>query len=300
MKKLISIVIPAYNEEEVVPELTKRLSKFMDTFTTYNFEVVVVEHGSKDKTLSELIKAHKKDKRIKILKLAKNEGCDGGIIAGLNFASGDAAVIMMADLQEPPELIPQFTEKWEEGYDIVYGIVKKRKKVPFLKIIGSLAFYRLMDFTTKGSLPENVSDFRLLDRRVYSVITKIPEHNQFFRGIAVWVGFKQIGIPFDRPERFAGKSKADYVTMFRVALNGIYSFSYITLLSPWMFGGFFGIATLIAFAFLRLELAVVLFGFTLICIILGIQNEYIKRIMDETRNRPKFIVDKTFGLSAKK
>ncbi len=296
MKKRISIVIPAYNEEAVIPELIKRLSKVANSLKSHNFEFIIVENGSTDATLAELLKARRKDGRVKILHLAKNAGCDGGIVAGLSYATGQAAIVMMADLQDTPELIPQFIKKWEKGYHIVYGIVKKRKKLRITRKIGTFLFYKLMNFLTQGQLPENVSDFRLMDRRVYTILSRLPEHNKFFRGLVVWTGFKETGIYFERPERFAGKSKAYFLTVVNVAINGIISFTSIPLRMFWIFIGLMYVATFFSLLLSNYLFSIVLGIFSIISTMIGIQGEYILRIFEEVRNRPNHIVQDLYGL----
>ena len=230
MKKLISVVIPFYNEERNITRLYERLKKVMSTESRYNFEIVAVEHGSQDSTIEKLLEIRKVDKRVKVLQLTKNFGnADAGISAGLAFVKGDAAVIIMADLQEPPELIRKFLRKWEEGYEIVYGIVKKRPGVSLLRKVLSNFFYKFLNLMTDNMFPDNASDFRLIDQKVYKVINSMQERNKFLRGLIPWTGFKQTGVPFERSPRFAGKSNADFLTVLKVASNGIFSFSYTPL-----------------------------------------------------------------------
>ena len=300
MKKRISIIIPAYNEEEVVSPLAARLSQLMSRLHGFQFEVIVVENGSTDNTLRELLKIRKKDKRYKIVQLTKNEECDGGIIAGLTFARGDAAVIMMADLQDIPELIPTFIKKWEEGYDIVYGIVKRRDGTKFTRRVATYIFYRLIYVLTEGMILRDVSDFRLMDKRAYRAIIRMPEHNKFFRGLSTWIAFRRIGIPFDRPNRAAGVSKADFRTAWTVALNGITSFSYAPLRLPWILGGASLLMAVIAGVVFNSSFGMVLLiFFFFFCFLQGMQNEYLIRVIEEVRQRPNFVIRKTFGISQK-
>lgn len=311
MKKLISIVTPLYNEEENISHLYERLKKLMTTETRYNFEIVAVEHGSEDSTFEKLEAIYKKDKRVKVLQLSKNFGnADAGIAAGLTFAKGDAVVILMADLQEPPELVAKFLRKWEQGYEIVYGIVKKRPGASISRKIFSNLYYKFLNLMTGNMFPENVSDFRLVDRKVYQAINNMPERNKFLRGLITWTGFKQIGIPFERSPRFAGKSKADFLTALKVAANGIFSFSYTPLKSVTVLGfvlsaiSFLMIAYQITLYFIYgrgtpgISTIVVLnsFLFGMLFLILGIIGEYLSRIYDEVKGRPRFIVKKKLGL----
>lgn len=309
MRKKISIVIPIYNEEKVIPELIKRLSKFVDSNPKYSFEQILVEHGSKDKSY-EILKNHaKKDSNFKVLQLSKNFGCDGGIAAGMRFATGDACIIMMADLQEPVEMIRDFIEKWEKGYDIVYGEVRKRTG-GIIRNISSIIFYKIINAFTNNIFPENASDFRLIDKKVYQTVNQMKEQNKYLRGLIMWTGFKHIGIPFDRSKRFAGESKADFKTVLAVGLNGIFSFSYL----PLRLVSFVGIV-LTVFAFIMIVfylslfflygrtapgvatiIVLILFLFGILFFILGIISEYLARIYDEVKNRPLFIVKNKINL----
>lgn len=310
MKKLISIVIPAFNEEEVLDELAKRLKAVMDSNGKYDFETIIVENGSIDLSYKKLIDLNKSDGRFKILRLSRNFGCDGGISAGLHFAKGDAAVIMNADLQDPPEMIPKFLEKWEEGYEIVYGIIKKRESMPFLREIASSAFYEIINRITGGLFPKNVSDFRLVDKKVYEAINKFAERNRFLRGMIIWTGFSQTGIPYERPARFAGEAKASFGEIWRTAWNGIYAFSYFPLKVVTILGMLLSICSfaaiivyVILFFFFGREvpgfttlITMILFLFGMLFLILGIIGEYLSRIYDEVKQRPVFIVKEKVGL----
>ncbi len=310
MKKLLSIVIPIYNEQENISELYNRLKDLMVKEKNYDFEIIAVEHGSKDATLERLIEINKKDKRLKILQLSKNFGsADSGITAGLNFAKGDAAIIIMADLQEPPQIISDFLRKWEEGYEIVYGIVKKRPGVSKTRNLSSIMFYKILNKLTGNIFPENVSDFRLVDQKVYQIINQMPERNKYLRGLIGWTGFKQTGIPFDRSERFAGESKADFITVLKVALNGIFSFSYIPLRIVTVLGF---ILSVISFSMIAVQITLFIvigrgapgistivvlisFLFGMLFLILGVIGEYLARIYDEVKQRPNFIVRSKIG-----
>jgi len=309
MKRLISIVIPAYNEEEVLDELKSRLIEVMEFNREYEFEVIIVENGSWDSSFKKLIKINNEDPRFKIIKLSKNFGCDGGITAGLKYAKGDAAVIMNADLQDPPEMITQFIQKWEEGYEIVYGVIQKREGVSFIrKILSSLAYIIIYNLT-HAAIPKNASDFRLIDKKIYTIVNNMEEKNKFLRGIIAWTGFKQIGIPYQRPARYAGETKAGLCTAFNVAINGIFSFSYFPLHIATILGFIISIASFIM-VFVELGLYLVygqvvpgftttiilmLFLFGMLFFLLGIVGVYIARIYDEVKERPNFIVAEKIG-----
>lgn len=309
MKKLISIVIPADNEEEVLDESKRRLQNVMNNCSNYDFEVIIVENGSWDSSFEKLVHIHAEDPRFKIIQLSRNFGCDGGVTAGLQYARGDAAVIMCADLQDIPELIPELIKKWEEGFEIVYAIVQERVGISVGRRISSQLFYKIFSRLTNNTMPENASDFRLIDKKVLRAVNRIGETNRLLRGIIAWTGFKQTGIPFERPPRFAGESKADFITIFKLALNGIFSFSDIPLKIATVLG--FVISAL-SFLLLFIEIAlyliygrevpgiatiifVISFLFGMLFLILGVMGEYISRIYDESKKRPLYIVREEIG-----
>jgi dolichol-phosphate mannosyltransferase len=307
---LISVVIPAYNGEDSVEELALRLKKVFDENNNYEFEVIVVENGCVDSTYEKLLKVHEADQRFKIIQLSRNFRMDGGITAGLNYASGDAAVIMAADLQDPPELITRFIQKWEEGYENVYGIVTKRGGTNFLRRMNSQLFYILANKLTGGIIPKNVSDYRMVDKKVYQTINQMQERNRFVRGLFAWAGFRSTGIEFERPPRFAGKSNADTLKVLELALKGIYAHSYLPLSFITIMG-----LMVSALSFLLLFIIVIrafawgvpfpgfgtimsvmllLFGF--LFIFLGVIGQYIGLIYEEVKQRPNYIVKEKVGL----
>ena len=295
MAKLISIVIPAYNEERVIPELGRRIQSVTNSIP-YSFEIIFVENGSSDRTIEELFILRKKDKRFKIVVLPKNVGCDNGIMAGLTYAKGDAIIIMMADLQEPPELIGKFIKKWEKGYDIVYAVVKKREDLTFIRRVEIYIFYKVMGFLSHGTIIENSSDFRLIDRKVNDALLRMPEHGKFFRGIVMWTGFKKVGIQFDRAPRFAGKSKAYFGTVATIAINALFGFSNAPHQFQWIL---LFVSLLVAVASLFFQSFTQHFVFLILILInitILIQNQYLVRILEEARNRPQFMVSETHGI----
>ena len=310
MKKLISIVIPFFNEEANIEVLYTQLKKLMIREGKYNFEIIAVEHGSTDSTFRKLLSINKKDKRLKIAQLSRNFGsADPGILAGLSFAKGDAVVITMADLQEPIELISRFIDKWEQGFEVVYGVVKKRPDASVARRTLSVLFYKILNMMTGNIFPENVSDFRLMDKKVYQVVNNMPERNKYLRGIVAWTGFKQTGIPFERAPRFSGKSKADFKTVLKVAANGVFSFSYIPLRMVTLLGFILSVVSFLVIV-LQISLYIILgrgapgistivvltsFLFGMLFLILGVIGEYLARIYDEVKQRPSFIVKDLIG-----
>lgn len=310
MKKLISIVIPAYNESDCVDELAARLQAQFDSLPEYDFEVIVIENGSTDDTFDKLTLIHKADARFKILQLARNFRMDGGITAGLAHATGDAAVIMTADLQDPPELLPRFIAKWEEGYENVYGVVTARHGTGPVRRFNSRAFYWLIAKLTDNRIPKNASDFRLVDRRVYETVNTMQERNRFVRGLFAWVGYKSIGIEHERPPRHGGSSKAYSMKVLDLALKGIFAHSYVPLKLITLCG-----LTVSALSFVTLgvlALKFVLFGvpfpgfgtiiafilllFGVLFSMLGIVSEYVAMIYEEVKQRPNYVVRDRIGL----
>ena len=303
-KKLISIVAPAFNEEECVEELARRLSAVMNQLVAYEFEVFIVENGSTDKTWSLLQQIALRDQRFRPVRLSRNFGMDGGVTAGIELAEGDACVIMTADLQDPPELIPEFVKKWEEGFENIYMEVESRETSGMLRRINSRLFYLIADRLTGGLIPKGVSDFRLVDRKVYEAVRSMQERNRFVRGLFAWVGFKSVGIVHPRPPRFGGESKAGLGTVLRLAKHGILSFSDIPLRLITWFGivcSAFALTTMTVFAVLRFVvgtpfagfatiITIVLFFFGLLSFMIGILAEYVAMIHSEVKNRPNFII----------
>ena len=303
-KKLISIVVPAFNEEDCIDELARRLTAVMDGLTSYQFEALIVENGSTDKTWSLLQKIATSDARFKPIRLSRNFGMDGGVTAGLELATGDACVIMTADLQDPPELIVEFVEKWEAGYENIFMIVEKRSTSNILRRINSKLFYFMADRLTGGLIPKDVSDFRLVDRKVYEAVRGMEERNRFVRGLFAWVGFRSFGIKHPRPARFGGESKARLSTVLRLAKHGILSFSDIPLRFITWFGlvcSGLALGTMVVFAILKFIIGtpfagfativtIVLFFFGLLSFMIGILAEYVAMIHSEVKNRPNFII----------
>lgn len=311
MKKLISIIIPAYNEQDNINELAKRLQSVFDLNSNYDFEAIIVENGSLDNTYEKLLAVHQLDPRFKILQLARNFRMDGGITAGLNSATGDAAVIMTADLQDPPELITEFIKKWEEGYENIYGIVTKRNGTGLIRRFNSQLFYKVANALTDGKIPSNVSDFRLVDKKVYETINSIHERNRFIRGLFAWVGYKSIGIKHERAERFAGVSGAHTFKVIDLALKGIFAHSYVPLKLITVMGitismlSFILLVSIIIKALIwgvpfvgyAMIMSVMLLMFGVLFTILGIVSEYIGLIYEEVKQRPNFVVSHKKGFN---
>ncbi len=311
MKKLVSVIVPAFNEESCIDELARRLKIVFSKNEKYDFEALIIENGSTDRTWEILKVINAKDPRFKVIRLARNFRMDGGITAGLNFAKGDAVVFMTADLQDPPELISEFIKKWEDGFENVYMQVSKRVGTGPLRTFNSKAFYWLAGKLTDNRIPKNVSDFRLLDRKVYEAVRGMNERNRFVRGLVAWVGFRAVGVEAERPERFGGESKAHSLKVIDLAFKGIFSHSYVPLklitmtgvalslvsfvsllvwMTVWITSGvpFAGFGTIVS-------LAVLAFG--TLTFMLGIIAEYLGLIYEEVKGRPNFIVAEQLGIS---
>ena len=309
-RKLISIVTPLYNEELNVDELARQLTAMFDENPGYDFEVIAVENGSADRTFEKLMAVRERDPRFKILRLARNFRMDGGLTAGMRYAKGDAAVIMTADLQDPPSLVTDFIAKWAEGYENVYMVVTRREGTGWMRRMNSQLFYWVVNLLTGGAFPKNVSDFRLIDRKVLDVFNSMDERNRMVRGMFYWVGFRGVGIPHERPPRFAGESKADTLKVLELALKGIMSFSTVPLrLITYAGVTLSGLAFVllvyevirvlvsgVPFAGFGTIMTVMLLMFGFLFTMLGIIAEYIGMIFDEVKQRPNFIVRDEIGL----
>ena len=308
-KKLISIIIPAYNEEDCVDELTSRLKAVFTKEEKYDFETIIIENGSEDTTWEKLQNIASQDSRFKVIKLSRNFRMDGGLTAGLNHVNGDACVLMTADLQDPPEVISEFLRKWEAGWENVYGIVTKREGTGLIRKMNSNLFYLVAGKLTDGRIPRNASDFRLVDRKVYEAVRELDERNRFVRGLFAWVGFKSIGIPVPRPPRFGGVSNATSLKVIDLAFKGIFANSYKPLkfitvmglsLSLLSFGSLVPLTILwvikgVPFAGFGTLIAIILLIFSLLTLMLGILSEYLGLVYEEVKGRPNFVVSEKIG-----
>jgi dolichol-phosphate mannosyltransferase len=306
--KLLSIVVPVFNETAVIDAFYARLKHVMDSLVPLSYEILFVDDGSRDDTYDKLVGLAAKDKNIRVIKFSRNFGHQIAITAGIDIAIGDALVVIDSDLQDPPEVIKDFIGKWEQGYDVVYGIRKKRKGESRLKLITANLFYRLLRTLIKIDIPSDAGDFRLMNKRVVEHFKRFKENDRFVRGLTSWLGFNQTGVFYDRDERYAGETKYPYRKMIKFALDGITSFSSIPLkLASWL--GY--LTSIFAFLYACIVLIQKMLGFTvqgwatimlgmlflggvqLIC--LGIIGEYIGRIFSETKRRPLYVVDHIYS-----
>lgn len=305
---MLSIVVPMYFEEDVVEECYSRLTEVCQTIENINYELVFVNDGSTDETLSILKKLHEKDKHVKIVNFSRNFGHSAAVSAGIDYAKGDAVVLIDADLQDPPELIKIFVEKWREGYDVVYGVRSKRKGETVFKKATAHLYYAFLDNLSEIDIPRNTGDYRLMDKRVCDIIRKMPEKNRFIRGMVSWVGFKQIGVEYIRDERYAGETKYSIKKMFSFAADGVMSFSnkplkavlylgFITLIIDVVFiiyvlYSFFSGKAVSGWSSVMLIIA---FFFGVLFITLGIIGQYIARISDDVKSRPLYVVSEFYN-----
>ena len=306
MHPVYSIIVPCYNEEAVLRETHKRLTAVM-TGLGESYEIVYVNDGSRDGTGSILRQLAAEDTCVRAVMFARNAGHQMAVTAGLDYACGDAIVIIDADLQDPPELIPQMAEKWKSGVQVVYAQRNKRAGETAFKKITASMYYKLLNWLTGGMVPRDTGDFRLVDRQVADVIRGMPEHNRFLRGMFASVGFRQEAILYDRDKRFAGETHYPLTKMLKLAADGVFSFSKkplkcITALGLMLLtaGGLGLIALLILLlcgrqggAWWMAALNVALTGMVLTA--LGVMGEYVGRIYDESRGRPLYIVADALG-----
>lgn len=298
-----SIVIPAFNEEEVINECYRRVKKVMDSIGN-TYEIIFVNDGSRDNTEKLIRQICNKDLNTKIVNFSRNFGHQIAITAGMDYSSGDAVVIMDADLQDPPEVIPKMIEKYKDGYDVVYAVRKKRKGETFFKKFTAAAFYRLLRSMTNIDIPVDTGDFRLISRAVCNSMKSIKEKNRFVRGLVCWIGYKQTGIEYVRDERFAGETKYPLKKMLKFSMDGITSFSPKPLKISSYIGSAFSLFAVLYAIYVIVQRAafnravqgwsVAIIFMSLIgginMILLGVIGEYISRIYDETKNRPLYIV----------
>jgi dolichol-phosphate mannosyltransferase len=308
---LLSVVIPCANEQEVLRETNQRLLAVLESLSL-DFEIVYVDDGSTDCTPQLLRELHAQDDHVRVVRLSRNFGQQVAITAGMEHAAGDAVVIIDADLQDPPEVIEEFVQKWLEGYDVVYGIRTEREGETAFKLWTAKAFYRFINHLSDTRMPLDTGDFRLIDRRVVQALLSMPERDRFVRGMVSWLGFSQIAVRYRRAPRLAGATKFPFFKMVRFAMDGIVSFSIVPLrLATWLGLASSGLAVLgILYALLSrffaqgwvkgwtsIVIAVLLFGGAqLVC--LGIIGEYIGRIYGESKRRPLYVVRERMGFDA--
>lgn len=307
-RPLVSLVVPIWNEEEVIPELYNRVVHVMGQ-ANVRWELICVNDGSSDRSLEMLLDLRASDERVKILDFSRNFGHQIAITAGTDFADGDAVIVMDADLQDPPEVVLQMIEHWRAGYEVVYAVRTSRQGETRFKLWTATLFYRLLRQIAEVDIPLDAGDFRLMDRRVVLAMRRLREQHRFMRGLTSWVGFKQIAVEYARAERFAGETKYPLRKMVRLANNAITSFSYLPLRLSTYFGfllAFVSLLGIVVTIVLRLSgihalegqattlVSVLLLG-GIQLIFLGIMGEYLGRIYDEVKGRPLYLISRAHG-----
>ena len=306
MKPVFSVVIPCYNEEEVIMESYRRISAVMLSMGE-PYELVFINDGSKDATPALLNRLADEDNSVRVLHFARNAGHQIAVSAGLDYAAGSAVVIIDADLQDPPELIPEMAKLWRDGAQVVYGQRRSRAGESFLKLKTAELYYKLIQKLTGNAIPRDTGDFRLVDEKVADAVRGMPEHARFLRGMFAWVGFKQVPLLYDRDKRFAGQTHYPFKKMLKLAADGIMSFSDKPLKLPlwmglaWLFLGGLTLLVLLIMALTGhsgggwwlASLLMIGFGSTLASI--GIAGSYLARVYDEVKQRPLYIVADTRG-----
>lgn len=302
---VLSVIAPIHNEAGNIEPLITRLREAVSKETD-RFEIIFVDDGSHDQSLALLEKASLTDKRIKVISFSRNFGHQVAITAGMEFSTGEAIVIIDADLQDPPELIPQMMHKWKEGFEVVYAVREDREGETFLKKLTASVFYRLLKSVTEFDIPVDTGDFRLMDRRVVDAFLAMPERNRYIRGMISWVGFRQTGVTYHRAARSEGQTKFTFRKMLRFALEGITSFSYVPLQLASLLG-----VLCATMAFLMLiyvfaskffdhqvvrgwtsQMAITIFLGGIQLLMIGVLGEYLGRLVTEQKKRPLYIVNK--------
>lgn len=309
MKPTFSIVVPVFNEEEVLSELYRRTCEVMDQLDR-DWELVLVDDGSRDDSAGVISELHDRDGRVKGISFSRNFGFQEAATAGLAHARGDAVILTDADLQDPPEIIPHMIEKWRQGYDVVYGVRTHREGETWFKRATAKVFYRLIHRITSVKIPLDTGDFRLMDRRVVNAVLTMPERHRFLRGMVPWVGYRQVGVPYERHARLAGESKFGMGRMLPFAVDAVTSFSHFPLQLATLLGFTIAAISLVAILIvigLRIfgpthelsgqatTLVAVLFLGGVQLISLGIIGEYLGRIHDEVKGRPLYLIDRKWG-----
>ncbi|MFL5955245.1 MAG: glycosyltransferase family 2 protein [Gaiellaceae bacterium] len=306
--RLLSVVVPVHDEQETLEELVRRLVDVLDDLQGVNGEVILVDDGSRDMSYPLMTQIARREPRVKVVQLSRNFGHQIAITAGVELARGDAVIVMDSDLQHPPELIPEFVRRWEEGFDIVYGVMQQRSE-DWFKRVTARAFYALLRKLTKVEMPAAAGDFRLIDRVAVDAFVSMRERDRYVRGMFAWLGFQQTGIDYVPPARYAGTSKYTVRRMARLAFDGIFSFSIYPLrvvlalglvvsLISFVFGVVSGISKYVGIYTVpgwTTIVVVVTFIGGIQLVVLGGIGEYIGRIYEEVKRRPLYVIRRTHG-----
>ncbi|MBI3245234.1 MAG: glycosyltransferase family 2 protein [Deltaproteobacteria bacterium] len=311
MPPTVSVVIPVFNEEQILSTLHQRLSAVLRAYGEA-YEIVFVNDGSRDGSLAVLKRLHAEDATVKIVSLSRNFGHQTAITCGLDQATGEAVIVMDADLQDPPELLPQLLDKWRDGYDVVYAVRDKREGESAFKLGTAAVFYRLLRALTQVDIPLDTGDFRLMSRRAVDALQSARERSRFVRGLVSWVGYRQTGVTYTRKERLVGETKYPLRKMLKFALDGLTAFSFAPLQAATYLGiGISALSFLYALyaIFLRLFTAQTVPGWTSLMVAvlflggvqlvaLGIIGEYLGRVYEEVKQRPLYLLDERIGFES--
>lgn len=309
--KQISLIVPCFNEQDSIRFFVEKVEEIFLQLPNYSYEIVFINDGSKDRTKEVILDLSNINKKIKLVDLARNFGKEIALTAGLDYCSGDAVIPMDVDMQDPPEVIIDFINKWEEGYDVVYGIREERVGDSFLKKLTAFLFYRVINLLSDTKIPKDTGDFRLMDKKVVEVLKQMKERHRFMKGIFAWVGFNQIGIPYIRKPRVSGQSKFNLIKLSTLALEGITSFSVRPLKLASFFGFFTSVIAFIYGSYIIIRslingsdvpgypslIVIILFLGGIQLISIGLLGEYIGRIYNETKKRPLYIVNQAYGFT---
>ncbi len=309
-RKLISIVMPAMNEEENLPRAYKEVTEVFSQLPDYGYEVIVIDNDSTDKTADVCASICAQDMKWKYVKFSRNFTSEISIAAGLRLAKGDAVIILFSDLQDPPRLIPEFIKKWEEGYDVVCGLLSKRADDTWWKTLGAKSIYWLLNRLSDIKIPPHVVDFRLMSRPVVNAVNKLDERNRYFRGLSHWAGFKTCTVPYERRPRLKGKSAASFFYLIDFTLRALTSFSITPLRIfsglGWILLGFAVVYMIISLGYfffghtvpgLTTVIILLLFNLAFISLGIGALGEYIGRIYMETKRRPLWVIEKNLNIT---
>jgi glycosyltransferase involved in cell wall biosynthesis len=304
----LSLVIPVFDEADGLPAFFERVLPVLEQMKG-DFEIICVDDGSRDRSVRILSEWHKREPRIKVIRLSRNFGKEAALSAGLRYCRGDGVIPMDADLQDPPELIPHMVKQWRNGIDVVYAVRNERAMDSSLKRFTAEGFYRFFNRLSKVQLPENVGDFRLMDRRVVEVVNRLPERVRFMKGLFAWVGFSSAPVYYDRPSRTAGSSKWSYWRLWNLAVDGVTAYSTVPLrvwsylgafiaLVAFVYAGYIILKTLVLGAdvpgYASLLVFILFFG-GINLVVLGTIGEYLGRIYEESKRRPLYVVSDLLG-----
>ena len=310
---LLSVVVPVKNEEDAILPFVERVGSILEAVSAESgWEILFVDDGSTDATLAAIVAAHHRDPRVRALSLSRNFGKEAALSAGLDHARGSAVIPMDADMQDPPEVLPEMVAKWREGHEMVFGVRRCRISDGWAKRVTAGLYYRAHNAVSTNKIPENAGDFRLMDRKVVDVIRAMPERNRFMKGLFAWAGFKQASVEYDRVERETGKTKFNYWKLWTLALDGITSASTVPLriwsyvgavvaLFALGYAGFIAVDTLFfgnrVPGYASIMTSVLFLGGVQL-ISLGVLGEYVGRILTETKQRPLYVVRDTVGIES--